>query len=233
LSIGVGPHQPCFLEKAPFIFCWEMLILFARDNNLGRHCLNIFISSVGCAMTNYSVYEVVLKKYVSGLRTLAESNGASSKFADLVAAMSDSHQVAFFKAIFRSSVTGEEAFPVLHAVPEEKLRPVCAKIIFSRSSFAQTETFSKVVCFLNLALTPDNFVKKVFLPVLALWADPVIARAYVKSEVVHYSKLIFIVFTHLSEEVVSRFQSAIVEGVGCCVLESTPIFSIYYNATTY
>ncbi len=56
-------------------------------------------------------------------------------------------------------------------------------------------------------------LQKVFLPVLTLWADPVIARAHVKAEVVHYSKLIFLIFSHLSKETVQRFQIPIVEQV--------------------
>ena len=48
---------------------------------------------------------------------------------------------------------------------------------------------------------------------MALWADPVIARAHVKAEVVHYSKLAVIIFSHLSRETVLRFQIAIVEKV--------------------
>jgi hypothetical protein len=48
---------------------------------------------------------------------------------------------------------------------------------------------------------------------MTLWSDPVIARAHVKAEVVHYSKLIFVIFSHLSKETIGRFQLVIVEQV--------------------
>jgi hypothetical protein len=48
---------------------------------------------------------------------------------------------------------------------------------------------------------------------MTLWSDPVIARAHVKAEVVHYSKLIFVILSHLSKETIGRFQLVIVEQV--------------------
>ena len=138
---------------------------------------------------------------------------SSLKFADLVSAMSDNHQTTFIKVIFRGVRSGEEAFPILRLIPPGKLCTLCSKVLFSRSSFSQTEMFSKFVCFLNLALSRATFMQKVLIPAFSLWGDPVISRAYVKSEVVHHTKMIFIIFSHLSKETVTKFQSTIVREV--------------------
>ena len=165
-------------------------------------------------MLNYSVYEKPQKIYFSSLRALAsESEVASKKIGQVVEALSENHRSAFLKSIFRNSTSAEEIVPVLKSVPVEKLRTSFNKLLLSRTSFASTEVFSRVVCYLSLSLEPEIFVPNVLLPVMALWADPVIARAYVKAEVVHYSKLIVIIFSHLSSETVLRFQIAIVDKV--------------------
>ena len=174
----------------------------------------VYFFSVGCAVLNYSVYDKPLKMYFSSLMALAsESEAASQKIGQVVEALSENHRSAFLKSIFRNSKLAEEVVPVLKSVPVEKLRMVFNKLLLSRTSFASTEVFSRVVCYLSLSLEPEIFVQNVLLPVMALWADPVIARAHVKAEVVHYSKLAVIIFSHLSRETVLRFQIAIVEKV--------------------
>ena len=165
-------------------------------------------------MINYSTYDKPLKLYFSSLRALAsDSEAASKKIGQVVEAMSENHRSAFLKSIFRNSASAEEIVPVLKCVSAEKVRSAFNKLLLSRTSFAETENFSRVVCYLSLSLEPENFVQNVLLPVLALWADPVIARAHVKAEVVHYSKLIVIIFSHLSKEAVLKFQFSIVEKV--------------------
>ena len=174
----------------------------------------IFFPSIGCAMTNYWVYEAPMKLYFSSLRAIAsESETASLKVGHVVEAMSDNHRSAFLKSMFRNSEAAADIVPVLKSVPASKLQTVFNKLLLSRTSFAETEIFSRVVCYLSLSLDPEVFVQHVLLPVMALWADPVIARAYVKAEVVHYCKLIVIIFSHLSSQTVLRFQMDIVEKV--------------------
>jgi hypothetical protein len=102
--------------------------------------------SVGCAMTNYAVYDVAVKKYICSLRAFAELNTATEKFSSLVGAMSESHRAAFLKSVFRNSESGEDAFAVLKSAPVQQLQSVFNKLLFSRTSFAQTEIFSRCQC---------------------------------------------------------------------------------------
>jgi hypothetical protein len=116
-------------------------------------------SSVGSAMTNYCVYETSVAKYVACLRQMSDKKSASSSISDLVTSMSAGEQTSFLKTIFRNVKSGEEAYPILCAVPVELLKPVFVKILFSRTSFAQSEMFGQLVCFLSMALDSDNFVQ--------------------------------------------------------------------------
>jgi hypothetical protein len=110
-------------------------------------------------MTNYCVYETSVAKYVACLRQMSDKKSASSSISDLVTSMSAGEQTSFLKTIFRNVKSGEEAYPILCAVPVELLKPVFVKILFSRTSFAQSEMFGQLVCFLSMALDSDNFVQ--------------------------------------------------------------------------
>jgi len=82
-----------------------------------------FGNSVGCAVTNFAMYENSMRNYIEGLCVLAENERTSSQlFADLVTKMSPNHQAAFLKSIFRHVDSGEKVFPILGGVtPIEKV----------------------------------------------------------------------------------------------------------------
>ena len=118
------------------------------------------VSSVGTAVTNYSVYDKPMHTYIQGLCRLAENESAVSCFADLIGAMTPSHQTSFIKSLFRNSGSGKQVYKVLRGVkPIEQLRPVLVQLLFSRTSFSRPEIFAQLICYLSLALEPDQFVK--------------------------------------------------------------------------
>ena len=118
------------------------------------------VSSVGTAVTNYSVYDKPMHTYIQGLCRLAENESAVLCFADLIGAMTPSHQTSFIKSLFRNSDSGKQVYKVLRGVkPIEQLRPVLVQLLFSRTSFSRPEIFARLICYLSLALEPDQFVK--------------------------------------------------------------------------
>jgi len=66
----------------------------------------------------------------------------------------------------------------------------------SKASLNSPESYCKLVCFLSRTLTPGHFIE-VQVQVLQMWADPIIARAHISRETIHYSKLAFLCFVHL------------------------------------
>lgn len=168
---------------------------------------------VGSAVMNHALEENSLKKYFKSLLHLAQCPMGSEHFANVFALMAPSRQSSFVKAIFRHTETAEEVYPILCLVPAEKLKPIFVQLILARSSFGSTEIFSRLICFLSLALDPGNFVQNVFVPVLTLWSDPIISRARVKEEVLHYSKLIVVIFSHIKNENLSSFKSIIIQQI--------------------
>jgi len=51
------------------------------------------------------------------------------------------------------------------------------------------------------------------LPILKIWADPIVAKGYVKSEVLHYSRSIVAIISHVQEVSLAQYKMKIVEMV--------------------
>ena len=71
------------------------------------------------------------------------------------------------------------------------------KILLSKNSL-YGGAYKRAVCFVSRLVEPSAFTD-LFVRMMRLWADPVIAKAHVAQEVVHYSKLVFVGFVHMDQ----------------------------------
>lgn len=73
----------------------------------------------------------------------------------------------------------------------------------------------------------EFYVSLVLLPILKVWADPIVARGNVKSEILHYSKSIVAIVSHLQQDTLIKHKMKVVELVSTHRICKCKCFYIY------
>ena len=172
-----------------------------------------FVASLtALAMSNYSfLYPDQIRTYVDALERLAGSSSFSltQDFIDFFP--SSKGKEAFFKSIFIYSKGN-----ILREI--EGQSELWTKMLLSSKTWSYHKN---MICFLSRTKS-----EHVLVPVMRLWADPVIAKAHVSKEVVHFTKLLFLTFVHCKREEVLEHKQKIIEQMA----EGLPN---HFNSTDY
>ena len=121
---------------------------------------------------------------------------------------------AFFKAFVEACDNSQEMVNVLQAsnIVSEDMLELITKTLFNQGALCHWEHYANLVCFVSKVHSPAmEFLLK---QSMTLWSDPVIAKAYVYQEVIHYTKLSLFIFTHLPPEKANEGQDMLIRLVG-------------------
>ncbi len=128
---------------------------------------------------------------------------------------------------------GCEALTILKNVKLEDHKMVLSNLLLSKSKLGEGKAIANFICFLSKSLNhgqafwhsrksatcfyrarfsiSEFYVSLVLLPILKLWADPIVARGYVKSEILHYSKSIVAIVSHVQKDTLIKHKMKIIE----------------------
>ena len=175
--------------------------------------------TIATALTNYTYYEDVLKSYVIALSKLCAKSYKDSALVNntnLIYHLSSNGKECFFKTILKYSENSEMVCCIINQLTKVS-SDILFKILISRASFGNIVIYKRLVCTLSRFSTEkkDNNIGVVLIKVMQAWADPVIARAHVSSEIIHYTHLVFVLFYHLvsNKHLVHQYQQKIVEHI--------------------
>jgi hypothetical protein len=124
--------------------------------------------------------------------------------------ISSLRQTAVLKAVFNNASSGQELLETIGRNVPYQCRDVMAKLLLDRRSI-NPDAYLNLICCLSHCLKQGELLQ-LLLKCLDLWSDKVIARAHVSYEIVHYTKISFIVFYHiLPETLAGKAQMGVVE----------------------
>ena len=207
------------------LFCHLILCLRKKDCNetcdLSDNTYAFLSPTLGSSFANYSYYDDVLKKFVNALSRLCVSSnlrkGAYVDTSELIANFSSAGREGFFKAVLKHSEDSEMVAVIVKKISKESHESLY-KILLSRSSFGSIDSYRRLICFLNrlsLSDTNNETMGIILIKIMQAWADPIIAKAHVFAEIVHYTQLVFVIFYHFLEnkQCVQNYQQKVVEQI--------------------
>ena len=123
-------------------------------------------------------------------------------------------QRTFYKALIESCDSSEEVNAILQdsTLPGQMFENLVKTLLFSNSTFAHWKNYTTLVCY--IAANHNALLVNVLKESMTLWSDPVIAKAYIYDEVIHYTKLSIFIFAHLSPEQALASQDMLIRLVG-------------------
>ena len=121
---------------------------------------------------------------------------------------------SFIQSILKFAGSGSQIFELLHLteIPTEQLQETSKRLLFRISGLETWQMYINLVCFLTLQCDNDA-IKDLFSNALTLWSDPIISKAYVYREVIHYTKLCLMFFSHFSPQFSVNLQDLIIKFV--------------------
>ena len=156
----------------------------------------------------YSMIDIVMKHFVSESLKLAS---CGKTLAPLLASMSRMKRELLIKTLISHSKSGADLLQLLEAESAEKYSEAFSRLLLGNRHLP-TSAHANNINYLNQSLSPDCFAS-LFMKTLSLWADPVIAKAYVSLEVVHYTKIAYLTFCHFSPESAKKYKAEIVKAL--------------------
>ena len=162
--------------------------------------LDFLAEAVGIAMVNFEpIYPDEVDKYVKCLKKLCTTfPDKVQNCQTLVNSFSlSSHHEAFVKAVIHHSPSGYDILSVLGEVSCNKGQELHMKLLLSPKSYCKG-FFTRHICYLKRSMNEELFASTLD-KIMTLWADPVIAKAHVTNEVIHYTNLILQIFCHMEE----------------------------------
>ncbi len=119
-------------------------------------------------------------------------------------------QPALLKIIF-NHLSGKQADETLGAGAAYSCRDAVAKVLLDCRALARFESYTNLICWLSISLKQEELVQ-ILCRCLDLWGDPVISRGHVVQEIIHYTKVAFVTFTHVApSELSPAIRGRIVE----------------------
>ena len=122
---------------------------------------------------------------------------------------------AFFKAFVEACDNSQEMVKILQASNfiGEDMMELITKTLFNQGSFYHWDHYANLVCFVSKVYS-SQAMEYLLKQSMTLWSDPVIAKAYVYQEVIHFTKLSLFIFTHLPPEKANQSQDMLIRLVG-------------------
>ena len=110
-------------------------------------------------------------------------------------------QLAVLKPVVNYACDGAQILHAMGPGVAYKCREAVARLLFDRRSLHGSggdggDAFARLVCYLSRCVKQEDLYK-LLLRSMELWGDPVIARGHVTGEIVHYTKICFLIFYHL------------------------------------
>ena len=169
------------------------------------------------AIRNYNYYEDIIKDFVRTLFKLTKhDNTKLSGYIDnsnLIHQFNSIGKEVFFRSILSYSEGSAMAQCVINRLTIES-KDVLFKLVLSRASFRGIGIYRRLVCVLSrLSVDSKETIGTMLIKVMQAWADPIIARAHVTAEIIHYTHLVFVLFYHLASDknILQKYQNQIVE----------------------
>ena len=208
------------------LFCHLIVHLNEGNNKTNVERRYTFLApTIATAMTNYnsSNYDEIIKKYIFALHKLC-SNSCDGKrtfinCSQLISSLNSTGKEGFFKMILKHSENSQMVYDIVGGEPTKVSSDIFVKLLLSRTSFGDTNTYKKLICFLSRISMQkkkeDTFFGSVLIKVMQAWSDPIIAKAHVSAEIIHYTQLIFVLFYHLvnNRPILQKYQQKIVEHI--------------------
>lgn len=112
---------------------------------------------------------------------------------------------AFFRSLLKFAHDGDHMRQVMQKTQLGQPVELGQRLLFRIGGLQNWSMYSNLVCYLDPIILKDLFLK-----CLSLWSDPIISKAYVYKEVIHYTKLSTLIFSHLAGETVLKIQDNII-----------------------
>lgn len=158
--------------------------------------------------TNYGWNDQTAMQFARDCRDLA---ALGSNMEPVMSGISTLRQPAVLKPLINYSADGTQILGALGPNVAYTCREAMARILFDRRSLHNGEAFVNLVCYLRRCVKNSDLYK-LLLRSMELWGDPVIAKGHVTDEIVHYTKVCFIILYHLEPSTLSgKGQLALAE----------------------
>lgn len=165
------------------------------------------VSVISSAFTNYRNHyqDLLNSEYFEKLPSLPIPIGEMTVFG----------REAFFQSLLKYCQNGQEIEKILQnsQLNDSLLKEMAPRLLFRVSGgLDHWSMYSSFVCYLSKSVQESTFLE-LFKQALTLWSDPVIAKAYIYGEVIHYTKLCLLFFTHCSPGLALKVQDNIIKFV--------------------
>jgi len=169
---------------------------------------DFFISVLSSAFINYH------KQYQDLLNEEFFDVCKNQKLAIPLAKMTSLACDAFFKSCLKYCQNGEQVEEILiqTSLSDKIVQDLAKRLLFRLSALENWTMYSNFATFVSLRFD-EEIVKNLLKQTMSLWSDPIIAKAYVYKEVIHYTKLCLVLFANLSPKVALSMQDDIMKFV--------------------
>ena len=178
-----------------------------------------FAPTLSSAIKNYTYYEDVVMDYVNALYKLCKNTQQNKTGyimnSKLIQNFNAFEKETFFRSVLSFSKDSVMVQGILNPLTVES-KEVLFKLVLSRSSFRGIDIYRRSICALSrLSFEKKNNIAHMLIKVMNAWADPIIAKAHVTAEIIHYTHLVFSLFYHLasSKTILLSYQQQIVEQI--------------------
>ena len=120
----------------------------------------------------------------------------------------------FFQSCLKFCENGQQVEQILAKtdINDKLIQNLGKRLLFRISGLENWSMYSNFACFVSLRFS-EEILKNLLKQAMSLWSDPIIAKAYVYKEVIHYTKLCLFFFTHLSPKMAQSMQDDIIRFV--------------------
>ena len=121
---------------------------------------------------------------------------------------------SFFRSVLKFCDSGDQVYTILKGtdIQSKEWGEMSKRLLFRISGLDTWQMHANLVCFLRRKCDSETFFD-LFEQSLTLWSDPIISKAYVYHEVIHYTKLSLLFFSHLSAAESLNGQDSIIKFV--------------------
>ena len=181
------------VKKVISVILGNIMLAQAKFADENPSTENAFLPSLlSSAFSNYwNYYPECFQSYVQDF--LAQNKVMRIPYAKLT----PSARAIFLKMLISNLNSGIEVFECIDYLQDQITLETCSGILFSRQSFHEFSDYARFCCFSRLILKDEDFIGLLG-QALTLWADQNIAKGHIGHEVVHFTRLAIVLFSHLS-----------------------------------
>ena len=181
----------------------KVVVALSRDSSLtDRHC-----QVLQGLLANFGPEELLLKVLVEQLQESAD--GVLQNFHRSIIILFDSAKKKLIKSVVYHSNNAEVVERLLGKDLLRNSISLTSSVLFSSVNFTN-DCQTRLICCLAKCLDLKDLIS-LLEKALTLWADPVIAKAYISREVLRWTKVSFIIFFHIDPTILVQNQMKIIE----------------------